>query len=1480
MNNSDTTKSTTNAVLDSHEARPRPTDTPAVENHDEGGEGIGRAAILRIARMALGIAAAAVALFAEKIAEDNRVQGAAAPDASSWWLFGLAGVLFAAAMWPVPRMLATEPNRFFSTLKALRVSRRRLFAGLLTSAVICSLLAVPLFMTLNNSATVPGSWLVNTGSWLLWILSLFLFAAAWVVWERSTLAPAENLAADPSGDKLPVRIEWLVMAGLLGLALLLRLPNLENAPPGLWFDEAQNGIVGQQLLKPDAVHVPFLGDLTQMGALYFYFQGLLINLLGNTILALRLPAALSGSLIVPMLYLLASRLYGWRVGLAAAGLLAFSTWNITFSRLGLASMSTIALDVAAYLCVMQALRTGRMGYYAGAGVLLGLALQGYYASRLVPFVLVALLVHRLITERARLVRAVRTGMVVFAVGALIAFVPVGTFAAQHWDVYNSRISTVSIFSQEGSGGNPNALSESINKHMLMFNFQGDGNGRHNLPGQPMLDWLTAALFFLGLGSCVARGWRWQYFFPVVWFVAALSGGVLSLLFEAPQAHRTLENSVVTSLLAGIALGQLWELVSRVIAPRAARISEAVRSAAHPRGVASREESMPVQPAATPTGPLGSPKRLRTQEAASNKPATTLPVRVHAVTSIEASAVASIAPAEEPVAGEAAPAASASNGDGQTGSQQVEAPADSERTQGQNNNVMVPEATVIQSWAPVESAPKSRRLAAAMILSVLGIFAAVGWVGSMSVNRYFNVQMKDRGVWSSMYTPETQAAKALVQYNATRTVFIASVFVNLPPSRYLAPGIEAQQWAGMQTLPLGDTAGKDVVIVSDLPSVGDLTYIANLYPHATFEPIYPPADPSSPLVWTIYIPASDIMALNGVHAQFFDPPGTVSATAVKAVVDKTLQSMAVDWSKQSKPGTVRLSSTLKVSNFGSYTFSIKSAENGAQPSTLAVDGYPVAAGATVQLVAGLHSIVATDTVKSLLGTTRVSWAANDNPVEADIPAANLYDPRKIEPHGLTGVFRNGDTFDGAVVAGRVDPVISAYFHLTPLPRPYTGEWSGRIYIPQDGLYTFTTEQLSKSRLFLDGNMVIENLNENSALDTQQQLKRGWHEIKMQFEDLSGFSHVYLYWTPPGGTRSIIPAAFLWPKLGEYPVNPESGPFPTLAQANGAAIPADRIVNSNIAVASTPQASSKPKAPPTGNSPIPEPPTPAPQSNTQPRPTAEGLPAEQMKAVAVLGGGASGPTRPQTAAADSKGNIYVYSDRESKIIKYDAAGNMLISWAVNGAQNKPLGEGSALLVQSDRVMLLDAATSSLLLYDPDGKPQGTQNLCQCYFPRAMTQARDGNYWVADTGGTRISKISRDGKTLMSIQGKGQEIGKFSDPAGVAESSKGILYVSDNGNSRIQTFSAADLKPLAQWRVPPSVARDGTRVATDSAGNVLVTEPGSQSVAMYDPTGKQLRRWAYSAGGRPLTPGGISPVGNDRFVVLFPNDNTAVVFSTTGK
>src|SRR6185295_5232537 len=137
--------------------------------------------------------------------------------------------------------------------------------------------------------------------------------------------------------------------------------------------------------------------------------------------------------------------------------------------------------------------------------------------------------------------------------------PVGTFAVQRPADFTKRLGVL----WAGSGSNEEAfgsLRTSAVKHVRMFNWSGDMNGRHNLPGAPMLDWLVAALFFAGLGSCVLRAHRWQYFLPVIWFGVALSGGVFSMISEAPQSHRTLENSIVTALLAAVFLSESFRMV--------------------------------------------------------------------------------------------------------------------------------------------------------------------------------------------------------------------------------------------------------------------------------------------------------------------------------------------------------------------------------------------------------------------------------------------------------------------------------------------------------------------------------------------------------------------------------------------------------------------------------------------------------------------------------------------------------------------------------------------------------------------------------------------------------------------------------------------------------------------------------------------------------------------------------------------------------
>jgi len=50
----------------------------------------------------------------------------------------------------------------------------------------------------------------------------------------------------------------------------------------------------------------------------------------------------------------------------------------------------------------------------------------------------------------------------------------------------------------------------------MFNFRGDSNGRHNLPGEPMLQDLAAALFLVGISVALARSKKPALLAPATW----------------------------------------------------------------------------------------------------------------------------------------------------------------------------------------------------------------------------------------------------------------------------------------------------------------------------------------------------------------------------------------------------------------------------------------------------------------------------------------------------------------------------------------------------------------------------------------------------------------------------------------------------------------------------------------------------------------------------------------------------------------------------------------------------------------------------------------------------------------------------------------------------------------------------------------------------------------------------------------------------
>ena len=196
-----------------------------------------------------------------------------------------------------------------------------------------------------------------------------------------------------------------------------------------------------------------------------------------------------------------------------------------------------------------------------AGITFGFGICFYYAYSLMAPVLVLFL----LAWAARLWRshhpgrlaALLSSALAFGAGAVLAAAPVAQLAIKHPELSGSRTSQVSIFNHRDEPDLIRAIVLNTEKHLLMFNLDGDRNGRHNLPGAPMLDPATGVLFVLGLGLVLTRWSDPAGLLFLATFGAGLMGGILSLDFEAPQSVRSIVALPPVFFFAALALEGAW-----------------------------------------------------------------------------------------------------------------------------------------------------------------------------------------------------------------------------------------------------------------------------------------------------------------------------------------------------------------------------------------------------------------------------------------------------------------------------------------------------------------------------------------------------------------------------------------------------------------------------------------------------------------------------------------------------------------------------------------------------------------------------------------------------------------------------------------------------------------------------------------------------------------------------------------------------------
>jgi hypothetical protein len=355
-------------------------------------------------------------------------------------------------------------------------------------------------------------------------------------------------------DGPPSRCEAIAVATLLALAMALRLYALQEAPFSLFRDEARHGLVALQILRDSTYRPVFVPPPVSQPAAYMYALAWVFGRWGASAFTLRLVSAVAGCLAIPLLWAMLRPRFGSGVALLAAFALAASSWHVTISRFAMPYVLPTLLALPAYGLLRRALQRGGPGYFAGAGLAIGLAQYGAQTSRVLGLVAAAMIVDafRAAEGRGKVTRRqIAVGAAVALAVALLVAAPLLNAARLDPGAFFARTQEVALWNGDGALGDyfPRILLRNVLRYAGAFNVEGDWNGRHHLPGAPLLDPVAGVFAAIGVVMVLRRLGNPDARFVAIWFLAGLLPGLLSA--DAPTALRIIEAAPAAYALAAL-----------------------------------------------------------------------------------------------------------------------------------------------------------------------------------------------------------------------------------------------------------------------------------------------------------------------------------------------------------------------------------------------------------------------------------------------------------------------------------------------------------------------------------------------------------------------------------------------------------------------------------------------------------------------------------------------------------------------------------------------------------------------------------------------------------------------------------------------------------------------------------------------------------------------------------------------------------------
>ncbi len=350
----------------------------------------------------------------------------------------------------------------------------------------------------------------------------------------------------------PSQLRWALLFFIGITAVTLRLLALNSIPPGLYRDEAYNGLDALAVL--DGEHTLFFEANNGREPLYIYLTAVSIRIVGNTAAAVRLPAVFAGALTTLFVYKLAAAWFGRRTGLFAAWLWAVTLWPVHLSRVGFRAILFIPLFTATLWLGTLAYRKQSGWWYALAGAVYGLSFYTYLPIRFTPILFfIFFLIYYLRLSRLR-------ALGWFSLTTAVIITPL-FFAIKQKGGLIGRSTQVAILNPAINGGD---LYGTFWRHLWatagMFFWRGDDILRHNPAGRPVFDLLLLIPFMWGLGYTLKRWRRMAAILLLLWTAVMLAPTILAE--DAPHFLRAVGALPAILFFPAIGLSEWWRVSGR------------------------------------------------------------------------------------------------------------------------------------------------------------------------------------------------------------------------------------------------------------------------------------------------------------------------------------------------------------------------------------------------------------------------------------------------------------------------------------------------------------------------------------------------------------------------------------------------------------------------------------------------------------------------------------------------------------------------------------------------------------------------------------------------------------------------------------------------------------------------------------------------------------------------------------------------------